>query len=211
MRAVLSVILILASLCCNSQQIVAKPFNYYNKVYLGIENPVSYAVEGQSCKDILLHVRRGSIKEFSPCQFTFIGEKEGLDTIQVYKKGTNKKIGEFVLLVLQLPDPVAMVGGKDGGDFIKGAFVAQAGIGAGLFPSPGFEMSFLVVSYLAIVIRDSAVIFNKEFKGNAFNEELRSVFKTLKEGDKVIFGSIVVKFPNGELRSAKPLEYRIIE
>lgn len=180
------------------------------KFYAGIKNPLAVMVEGYSCKSIILKPDNGSFEK-NGCYHTFAPARFGIANVQVMvRQGkTVKKIKVVTLYVDSFPPPVAWVGGRNHGKFIKGALQVQAGIGAGADPALGFELHFEVKSFTVIIARKDSILFCHSITGNIFTPEIKARFAQLQSGDTVIFSKIICKMAGGYEQAAKPLEFDI--
>jgi hypothetical protein len=211
MKPLLPLLLLFYSLPVFSQKVTAINGRENTKAYIGVKNPIFYTVENYSCKSTYVTAIYGKIEDEGSCYFTYLSNRAGWDSLTVYDKSTKKRISGFAIEVRPIPNPFAKVGGKREGTFYKGQLMAQGGIGADISPSLGFDLPLLVVNFMVMIIRDDSIIFSKSYQGNAFTDDLREGFKLLKDQDKVVFSSIVIKTASGILVPATPLEYSIID
>ena len=179
--------------------------------YLGMENTMSCMVEGVSCESIILSTNNGSIKKFSACYYVYKPSTTGDVKIRVSKNANNKfkKIGEFSILVRNIPDPVAWVGGLSGGYIRKDALNAQEGIGSCLPTFLGIYVNYEVKSFVITAIRKNEQLFFKSYNNNMFSPEIHELFKTLQKDDTVLFSSISILMSDQKTVLAKPLEFII--
>ena len=179
--------------------------------YLGIENPLSCTVEGFTCKSIILTTDNGFIEKSSDCNYVYRPKKIGDTKIIISKKVNSKlkKIGNFLLPVRTIPDPIANVGGLNGGLITKGALNAQGGIGAHPPGFLGFELNYEVKSFAVTAIRNKELLFYHSNNNNLFNDEIHKLLDSLQKNDVVAFSSILVLMGDNKEVLVKPLEFVI--
>jgi hypothetical protein len=184
----------------------------HNKFYTGIDNPLYAMVEGYPCRSVILTTENGSIEKTS-CYYSFHPAKFGVAKIQIKIKNgkTITKIKEETLHIDSFPLPIAYIGGLSGGHIKAGALEVQGGVGAGLEPSFGFELTYEVESFTTIIIRKDSVVFCRKNNRNGFEIETKGALKNLQKDDTVLFTRIVCKGPDNLSCSLKPLEFSIIE
>jgi GldM C-terminal domain len=183
-----------------------------NRFYIGIDNPLSVMVEGYACRSIILTTDNGTIEKNS-CYYSFRPAKTGLAKIQIKIKNgkTFKKIKEVNLSIDSFPSPVAFVGNLHGGTMRKGDLRAQEGVWASAEPSLAFDITYPVVSFTTIIIRNDSIVFSRKTNGNRFEKETTDAFRNLQKDDTVLFTKIVCIGPDGMRRSLRPLEFSIID
>lgn len=92
MRKVFIILFLFISLCGLSQKITAINERDHTKAYVGVDNPISYTAENNSCKAIYPKATKGMIAETLPCRFNYRANAPGSDTITIYKKNTDGEL-----------------------------------------------------------------------------------------------------------------------
>lgn len=166
----------------------------------GLANPLSVTGAGGSEK-IELNVEGNGI--------TVEKQSGGLYLIKCAQPGTaivkatdGKSKQEFKIPIKRVPDPVATVNGKQGGDMPAAQFRAAGGVAAKLkdFIFEGY--SFKVVSFAMYFTGAGFEEKNEvaEVNGNAFNAEARKYMNRCAAGTTVIIGAIRVADQIGNVR-----------
>src|SRR5690242_20448421 len=115
-----------------------------------------------------------------------------------------------MLNVTPIPKPVARVGGYvTASNVPRTAFCVQQGVAA-YTPLPKLDVTYSVVGYTFIVLKDSAIVFNKTVSGNLFDADIQETCKILTPGQVVLIANIWVIGPSGAQIKLDPLEYSII-
>lgn len=186
----------------------------FNIAYLGLDNPISIAVENCPCKSIVLKAENGTIAG-NNCKFVFRGEKVGAAYITVYKKtGSNlKKVGKFAFRVQRIPAPVFKIGPYGSRDYesdnvkkVEKVVLAAQQFARADIECCGFEAKANVKSFsVKIFHADSAgsdIFFNETGK---INGQIRNAFSELKKGDVIFFHKIFAIGPDGLQWQLTPL------
>jgi GldM C-terminal domain len=176
-----------------------------NVAYLGIDNPISVAVENCLCKDIVLKVKNGTV-DGRNCRYVFRGKEAGVANIVVYKKDGKqlKVIGEYPLRVKRIPKPVFKIG-PYGNDYesdstkkIERVILAAQQFVRADIECCGFDARATVKSFsVKIFYADSAksnIFFNETGK---INEQISKAFSELKKDDVIFFYKVIAIGPDG--------------
>lgn len=181
-----------------------------NILYVGIPNPLEVAVEGYKCKSLTVTTDRGTIEAFQDeCGYMVNVDTPVKTNITITDKRSKRKIGVMEFRVKHLPDPIALVGTKHGGDIKKNILKVQLGVVAELWGFD-FDARFIVTGFTVTILRESNCIFRKQCTGTMFPPEVTVAFGSLETDDVVIFSGMTYKGAaiNGRLA---PIEFRIIE
>jgi hypothetical protein len=183
-----------------------------NKIYKGVENSMDIFVEGKTCKVIIAKTNNGILMKLN-CHYIYRPDSIGDVKFEIYlgEKNKFKKIGASWFEVKQIPLPIAYVGGLNGSKIKKGFLNAQQGVGAYADPCLGFDLTYMVESFMFIIIRDNKIIFSQKNSGNVFSQEIKENLRTLINNDAVLFTNIKCKGPDNIELSPKSLEFSIVE
>lgn len=206
MKKVLIVMLFLSFSSAIISQHVVVTCDKNNDLYIGVDNPISVAVENYPSSQITVKADHGTL-EGSGWRYFYRGTEPGVVRITAYNKSNLEKIGSWVFRLRYIPNPVAKVGpwGNDMGNARAVVLQSQNWIRADL-EYFDYEATFRIDSFtLSILYRDSC--FSKKVlnAGNNFNDEVKAALKTIKNGDIVIFEKISVIGPDRRRRLISPL------
>jgi len=213
MLKITSFLIIGLSLVCNCQsQEIAFNLPRDLHVYRGINNPIHVVVEGIKCENVFLKTSNGRLSK-TKCSYDYAPDSVPNAKIEIYIKqgGKLKRIGVRWVGVQDIPPPVAYVGDLNGGEIKKGFLRAQQGVGAQFQPGLGIDLTYAVLSFMAIIIRDNKIIFSSQNAGNLFSKDIQDAFKDVKNNDKLLITDIKCKGPGDKDLSSKTLEFVIIE
>ncbi len=192
-----------------------------NVFYIGVENPVTVAAAGYSVEDVSIAAAAGGctitgekghfvIKDLKKIDAKFVVEIRAKT-----KEGPIKKVGEMVIRVKKIPDPVAMVNGKPGGGMPASIFRAQMGPVANL-AGFDFDAKFKIVSFDYSTTpkgKDYMGPFHVENRaaGTRFtdNPQVTKILQQAKAGDKVFLDEIKAVGPDGTTRTLAPLFFTL--
>lgn len=210
MRWILIIVFVACSYAGFSQgYVISNPKE--NVIYIGIPNPLNVAVEGRYCKDIVLSTDNGKIEAAEEkCSYTIYPENAGKTEIVIKDKRKHTIIGSVDFRTKYIPDPVAMVGGKNGGEIRKSILRVQLGITA-ILQNFDFDARFAISGFTMTILRSDRTVFSKTCEGALFPQEIRNAFEMLQTNDRVLFSDISCKAPDGRARRLQPIEFRIID
>ena len=184
-----------------------------NVVYIGVDNPITIAVENWPCNKLVVKVNNGTITG-SNCKFIYRGTEPGATNIVVFKKTAKvlKVIGYYSFRVKRLPAPVFKIG-HYASNYSNGneKTVQKIVLAAQQFVRADLENFDIDVKYwidsfsVKIFYSDSAKVktfFNITGK---ISQELSEGFSVLKKDDIVVFHKIFAKGPDGLQYELNPL------
>jgi gliding motility-associated protein GldM len=166
----------------------------------GLSNPLSVTGAGGSEKIQLSVDGPGiTVEKLSGGNYAIKCTQPGT---AIVKATDGKTTQEFKIPIKRVPDPVATVNGKQGGDMAAATFRAAGGVAAKLkdFIFEGY--SFKVVSFAMYFTGTGFEEKNEvvEVNGNAFNAEARKFMGRCASGTTVIIGAIKVADQIGNVR-----------
>ena len=185
----------------------------FNIAYLGIDNPISIAVENCPCTNIVLKVEKGSVRGEN-CKFVFRGKEIGPAYITVFKKVANrlKKIGKYSLRVKRIPTPVLKIGPYSSYyNYNTENKVQRKVLAAQQFVRADIENldicgSFLIDSFsVKIFYSDSTKMKTFSNVTGKISKQISYGFSILKKGDVVIFHKVFAKGPDGFQCELEPM------
>lgn len=184
-----------------------------NIAYLGIDNPISIAVENCPCNGIVLKVKNGTV-DGRNCKFIFRGIEVGAAYIAVYKKtGTRLKIiGEYALRVKRIPPPIIKIGPYGASYFdnadkkVEKVILAAQQFMRAELENFDFDAKFQIVSFSVKIFHSdscrSEVFHNTTGR---ISQEISDAFSGLKENDVILFNKIFAYGPDGFQLELAPL------
>jgi len=181
-----------------SSQNFAIGLDRMNVFYIGVDNPLTIAVEGYSLKDIIVKVDNGKVSK-SYGSYIYSAGTPGKATITLYAKvnGKVKKIGSNDFRVKYFPLPIFKIGsGRE--KVSKVELANQLYVRAEL---EGFDIDvrYHIDSFTVCIVSSDTCKFTTRLNiGNKLSDEIRNDFQQLKQNDIVIFKNIYFRWPDGE-------------
>jgi hypothetical protein len=201
-----------------------------NVLYVGVENPVSFAVENTECSELSLAVENGSAKRTGDCEYSVEVIKPGTTTIFILKG--NDTVYRTTYRVKNLPQVV--IDGDATGPywFLLDSLRSHTGLTTLMEDHFDFDASFSIVSYSVTVMRERKLdgkkktycnecikkienehyetVFSEINKGVAFDEALNVFIQhKLMPGDKVFIEDIKVLGPDKRIRFLNSIIFRV--
>ena len=205
MKKFFSLIIILlyqAPLCFS--QVISVANDRENIVTVGLDNPLTIAVENFTAKSIIAKTDNGKLSGGNGI-YILNPVNTGIATITLFKKvdGKLKVIGKRMFRAKLLWDPVFKIGsGKR--SISKAELAAQQYVRAELEGSD-FSLIFSVDSFkVCIIFSDTCRYIEKLNIGNKISEEVNKEFKMVHKNDTIIFKDIFCTGPGGQ-RKIEPV------
>lgn len=181
-----------------------------NNLYAGVNNYVDVIVNKHSCSSINFKISNGIIEQQNQtCTYTVVPKEKGNCVISIFENNTNDYIGNYEFSVIDLPLPVVIVNGKEGGNISAITFKAQLGIQAELLGFD-FQSKYTITKFSIIIIRNNKVLFNGTNLSHLFSEDVKNVLKSIQAGDKVIFSDVWIHSKSTDKINIRPAEFLII-
>jgi hypothetical protein len=182
-----------------------------NLLYIGVDNPISIAVENVDCKSLIVQTDNGTIVGNNG-EYIFHGSKVGPAQITLYKKinGKNRMIGKSYFRVKNFPLPIFKIAsGKDRMPKIE--IASQLYVRAEL-ENMDIDIKYYIDSFtICIISSDTCGSFIAKNLGNKLNETITSRFSTLKANDVVVFKDIFIKLPDSNPAKLAPVMVTIYD
>ncbi|MEO6671056.1 MAG: GldM family protein [Ferruginibacter sp.] len=181
-----------------------------NVIYIGVDNPLTIAVENITAKSIAVKTDNGTIAG-SNGFYNFRPKAIGPATIILYRvmNGNLKEIGKKSFRVKRIWNPVFKIGsGKD--SISKKELQAQQFVRAELEGSD-FDLKFSIESFVVCVFsKDTCKYVETVNKGNKIGQEMWEMLQKVKNYDTILFKEIVCIGPDGK-RKIEPKVVTVIE
>ncbi|MCP4122560.1 MAG: gliding motility protein GldM [Bacteroidetes bacterium] len=189
---------------------VASPFavvspSKMNVFYIGVDNPVEVSAAGASAGDLRVSMSGGDISG-SGGNYNVRVTKQGKASVNVTAAGEN--YGNFEFRVKRIPDPVAKVAGKAGGNIQAGELKVQKGIAA-VLEGFDFDAKFNVVSYDLVYAAKRQDLAVARGNGASFNAQMKGYLGKAKPGDLYYFENVKVRGPDGQTRPIPGITFRV--
>lgn len=178
-----------------------------NVLYIGVENPLTIAVEGISNKKIQVNCDDLELRKKGNGQYIALASKPGKVKINVSGEGFAEKAMEF--RVKRLPDPTAVLTNSDTGSRYNGKFSPEdfkkcKGVDV-FIPNFPFDVKMEIQSYNLVRVPlkgDPVEVINRS---GDFNEKARRLIEKAQVGDTYYFDKVTGKteYQSGEVPDLK--------
>jgi gliding motility-associated protein GldM len=190
---------------------VAAPFATVNPTkmnvfYIGVDNPIEVSAAGVRASDLSVSMSSGTLSG-SGANYNVRVTQQGKTTVNVTSRGKQLASAEF--RVKMIPDPVAEVGGKDGGNMPAAEMRVQNGLAA-VLKNFDFDARFEVVSYQVTYLAKREDLVSAQCNGPYFSEQVKGFQRSMKPGDTVYFEEIRVKGPDGTVRRIPGIVFKLV-
>ncbi len=179
-----------------------------NVFYIGVANPVSIAASGVAEDKLRVSMTNGTIvKESGGYTVRVKTPGEAVISVAAEIDGATKSMGSAKFRVKRVPDPVAKIGGQNGGVIAGNALVAIGKVSA-VMENFDFDLRFEVESF---TVSTTVGGFEQEEKGRGgnFNPKQIQLIRGVKPGRKVYFEDIKAKGPDGSVRNLGSIAFKI--
>jgi gliding motility-associated protein GldM len=182
-----------------------------NVLYIGVDNPVSIAASGGGDDKVQVSIvgGGGSINRLTAGKYN-VRVNSVTDDAKITVSVDGKVAGVSQFRVRTIPAAGAYVGGyESGANIAAGAFINQAGVGAGIKNFP-FELSYKVTSFTISCDNDEGDIDAVDVQGNQWSSRAsQMIHKNVKAGRLVTLDNIRVLGPDGKTQPAPSILYYI--
>jgi gliding motility-associated protein GldM len=194
----------------NESYIVAKPSltvapTKMNVFYKGVENPVSISSPGIGTDLLQVTISKGNLRRSDVNDewiVTIPDEATGTTVISVSADhdGNMVEMGSSEFRIKRVPDPVAKIGGTDGGSINKNLLVTAAAIIPQMPEDFEFELNFEITKFDFVATQRGGDMFTRQGSGNRLTEEMLTFIRNSRRGDKIWLENIYAKGPDGSSR-----------
>ena len=183
-----------------------------NVFYLGIDNPFDVLAGGIPKEDLDVTMTNGTIRKVGD---EFMIKADALDelgrrtkvTVHANIGGQRRLVGSSDWRVKQVPDPVAQVDGRSGGDIRKEILEIQDGIMAVLVD---FDFDFeYTVTQFDVETTDGGYTTIRASNSNRFTTEQKDQFRKAKQQSIVYIANIKAIGDDGKTRNIDPISFKI--
>jgi gliding motility-associated protein GldM len=180
-----------------------------NVFYTGIENPVEISIPGLPADQITATVNNGTILRISGSNYVVVPGRTGEAQVSVTARinGSSRNMGSRPFRVRAVPDPVAMVANRKGGNIDRNVLLAQTGVLA-VMENFDFDLTFRVTSFTVSTTQRGFVV-DARSENNQINERQREIIRQAGRGDRVYFEDIMAVSPTGDQRRLPTVSFRI--
>ncbi len=184
-----------------------------NVFYRGLKNPFDVGGGGIPKENLSVQMTNGKVTKVGD---SFVIEPAELDeqgrktTVSVYANigGASRLIATSNWRVKKVPDPVAKVAGKKGGDIRKEELIVQQGVLA-VLEDFDFEFKYTITEFEVQTTGATGYTNLSKSNNNRFTQAQLDEFKRLNIGSIVYISGIKAVGDDGSTRDLAPISFKI--
>lgn len=182
-------------------------------MYIGVDNPVDISVPGYGPESIVPSISAGSLSPDPAKKGSYIarvpnGTKEATISVSVKQDGKTKPLSSGVKFrVKSIPDPIAMVAGKESGGSASKSTIKSGGVAA-ILKGFDFELKVTVSSFNMVVTTGSDTKIESA-QGNKFTAAQQAAIDKMRPGSRLIIEDAKVRMPDGTVRTLPPFTIKV--
>ncbi|NOY38424.1 MAG: gliding motility protein GldM [Chlorobi bacterium] len=185
-----------------------------NVFYVGVDNPVDVSVPGVASDKISVSmtngtIRKGRVKKFRGSYIVRPKTPGVLAKVRVTAEinGKPRSFPSIDFRVKRVPDPVAKVAGKKGGNIKKAILRAQQVVIAEM-ENFDFDLTFTVTSFRVSIV-DKGFVIDEISNSNRLTPTQKGLINRLSRNQQVVFQDIKAVGPDGSTRQLPALVFKI--
>ncbi len=183
-----------------------------NVFYRGLKNPFDVSGGGIPVEDLDVTMTNGKVTKVSDgwtVEPTDLDEQGRRTKVSVYANigGERRLIGTSDWRVKKVPDPVAQVAQKSGGDIRKEVLEIQDGVLAVMIDFD-FDYKYTVTEF-ELQTTEGGFTNIKKSNSNRFTQEQKDLLSRVKPQTWVYIGNIKARGENGDIRDLDPISLKI--
>lgn len=184
-----------------------------NVLYLGLPNPIKVSVPGVASQNLEVSGSNMRIEKTGEEYFAYPTKVDALGkntaiSVTASMNGEKRPMGSMVFRVKEVPDPVATVGGKNGGNLKKEELLAEDGLYAEL-KDFDFDLKFKVTKFDVTFSGAGGYVKTYPTTGNRFSTEQKDQFGKMTQGSLIFIDNITAKGDDGSNRPLAPISFKI--
>ncbi|MGM0550409.1 MAG: gliding motility protein GldM [Bacteroidota bacterium] len=181
-----------------------------NVFYVGVDNPVSVSVAGVATDKIHPSITNGRIRRQGDGNYIVNPRRPGnsIVTVNAEVEGNMTSIGTQQFRVKSLPDPVAKVAGKKGGDIQKNVLLAQQVVAADM-ENFDFDLTFNITSYTISTTDQGGYFIEEPIEGSRITDRAKDMIDQARRNQKINFEDIRAIGPDGVERKLAAIVFTV--
>lgn len=184
-----------------------------NVFYIGPDNPVKVSVPGISSDKITANITPssyGTMRNKGGGEYIVRVGRPGKCKVAVSAEinGNRQSMGSVEFRIKRVPDPVAVLLGKEGGNITRGELQAASRLDARM-KDFDFDLKFTVQSF-KVTAKVGQYFVEETSSSSRINHKMKqSIFNQLGRGSRLYFEDIVAKGPDGKARNLGVLSFTV--
>ncbi len=184
-----------------------------NVFYKGLDNPFDVSGGAIPTENLIVKMTNGTIVKSGEgfiIKPTELDEQGKRTKVSVYANlgGVQRLLGTSDWRVKQVPDPVAQIDGRSGGDIRKEVLAIQQGVLA-VLEDFDFEFKYTVTQFTLETSAQGGFTNRYPNRGNKFNDEQIEALKRVNPGSWVYIADIKAVGDDGSTRDLDPISFKV--
>ncbi len=181
-----------------------------NVFYIGVDNPVDVSVPGVPPGNVTPFITGGGSITRSGNSWVVRVKEIGKVSVGANAKleGQNKNMGSKEFRVKKVPDPIAKVGGRQGGAVQKNWLAAQTGVSA-VLDNFDFDLQFKVIGFNVSCVLKGGFLEDARSTGATFTAQQLQLIRQVASGKKVYIEDVQAKGPDGTVRDLGSIAFKV--
>jgi gliding motility-associated protein GldM len=177
-----------------------------NVLYLGVDNPITVAVESAKDANVKVSINNGSIRKYG--NGTYVARPSKRGTAKISVSVGNKLVGAYDFRIKLVPDPVpCIVNLCSSGYATRAQLLAAKGLRAQL-PNFDFDLEFKITSFTVSAVI-SGMSLDAKSNSSRFTDAQLDIIRQVPRGSKLYFENIHAVGPDGTMRVMPTLSVKI--
>ena len=182
-----------------------------NVFYIGVDNPVSISVPGIADANLKPSISTGTLTRDPEGKDWIVkvpqGQPKAIISVEALYQGETVPMGSKEFRVRRVPDPRAEIAGQVEGPIDKNTLLAAGAI-IPVMKDFEFDLYFEVKSFrLTTIIGGDGI--SKRANNNRLSDEMISMIRSARSGQKFFFENITAEGPDKTPRSLNPITLEI--
>lgn len=186
-------------------------FTQMNILYIGVENEIEIKTTEKVTDVMIMGSEYFKVRKTSENTFYIKPEKSGTTQLTVM----GKKNDEIIVLetrrvrCLQIPDPIPVIGNKEGGIISKQVLLVYNVLRAEIRHSY-FDIRFHIIEFTVNTYNSEGFCISNSSKSSKFTPQQKQQIKQLKRGQKLYIENIKAIGPDKTTRKLPPMVFKIM-
>jgi gliding motility-associated protein GldM len=182
-----------------------------NVFFTGVDNPVMISVPGIASENIVATATNATIKKVKDI-YIVRPKKPGVAckiAVGMMEGRTVRNMQTLNFRVKTVPNPIATISNKKGGEISQSLLSASWGVKADL-EEFDFDMKFVVLGFNLYTIGEGGYVKEAASNSANFSRDQKAIISKVRRGQRVVIDNIRAKGPDGNIRKLQSVSFKII-
>lgn len=183
-----------------------------NVFYEALDNPVEVSVPGVASSQLRVTMSNATFRkvgsEYIVKPKAGMAGGKSIITVSADINGQSRRLGSQEFRIKRVPNPIAMVAGKNEGKIRKNLLLAAGYVTAEMGEDFDFDLTFKVTQFSIATTRKGFYVVEQS-KSNKYTEAQETLIKGVARGNRVIIEDIRAVGPDGRTRKLGSITFTI--